>query len=112
MAFAAGWAVVHMIMVGAGHLAKDDKTLAEELATIRAPLKRGSHTSVADRIAAAAAEKVTRAQARAIKEQQKAAAASQIAATTAAAHAARHPATPDVVIVPAGTAPTGTTPRG
>ncbi len=112
MAFAAGYEIVHAIVHRAEALAKDDKTLAEELAAIRAPLRKGPNTTAAERVAAAAARTATRTQSRAAKAQQKAAAASQAATATAAAHAARHPAVPDVVIVPAGSTPNGTPPKG
>ncbi len=100
MAFATGWAVAHSIMLYAAHLAKDDKTLAEELAAIRAPLRKGSRIAAAERVATKAAQRVAVAQAHVAKEQQNAAAASQTAAAMAAAHAARHPAPPDVVNAP------------
>ncbi len=100
MAFAGGWKTVRQILDHAEILAKDDKTLTEELATILAPLRRESPTAAAERVAAKAAEKLARAQSNLAKAQQKAATTSEAAAAMATAHAARHPAPAEGVIAP------------
>ncbi len=79
--------------------------LEAKLATIEALLHVGKRVATSADAAAKAQTAAAKAQQKAARAAAKAARAAQTAERTAQAHAAKHPPTPDVVIVPAGTTP-------
>ncbi len=99
------WSDSRVVRHAAEGQALQDMTLAAKVATIEGTLQRGKKVVVTAEHAAKAQTTALKAQQKAERAVAKAAKAAETATRAAQAHAANHPQTADVVIVPAGTTP-------
>ncbi len=110
------WTDASVIRAAAKAEPNKPPTLVAAIASIETLLRQGKRVTATKVVAARAQTTATNAQQRAARAARTATQAGRVAARVTQAHADRHPLTPDVVIVPAGsttpTDPNGTPPKG